>query len=77
MKLESLIKHTFNLKEDINILDSHGPGQLDGWDSLGNMRLIIAIEKTYQISITFEELMIIKTVLDIKKLLENKGVEAC
>ncbi|MGW8823312.1 acyl carrier protein [Paenibacillus sp. JNUCC32] len=75
MKLESLIKNTFNLKDDINVLDTHGPGQLDGWDSLGNMRLFIAIEKTYQISIAFEEIMIIKTVLDIKKLLGNKGVE--
>ena len=75
MKLEELIAETLRLNSDIPIVDSCGPGQLDGWDSLGHVSLIVAIESEYNISISLDEVMNIETVADIKRILDSKGVD--
>ena len=75
MKLEDLIKETFHLNSGTEIFDTHGPGQLDGWDSLGHVNLIVALESTYNISIGLDEVMGIETVADIKTILEANGVK--
>ena len=73
--LENLIRETLQLEPQTEILDSHGPGQLDGWDSLGNASLVLALESTFEISIGLDELIELESVADIKELLRNKGVD--
>ena len=74
IKLEDFIRETFLLGSDIEVLDSLGPGQLDGWDSLGHANLMVAMESAYEISIDLEEALLIETIADIKRMLDEKGV---
>ncbi len=74
MNLNEIIKKNFKLSPDIEINDEYGPGELDGWDSLGHVILMNAIQKEYSISIDMDEMIEIENILDIKKLLEKKGV---
>ena len=74
MDLIKLIQDTFNLESDTQILDTHSPGQLEGWDSLGHANLMVALESTYGISIGLDEMILIETVADIKQLLKDKGL---
>ncbi len=74
MKLETLIRETLLLGDDVEVIGSAGPGQLDGWDSLGHVTLIAALESTYSISIGMDEMMAIESVAHIKDLLGQKGV---
>tara|TARA_B100000787_G_scaffold168650_3_gene157820 strand:+ start:53 stop:286 length:234 start_codon:yes stop_codon:yes gene_type:complete len=74
MILSDLIKKNFKLSSDTIIKDNHGPGELEGWDSLGHVILMNAIQKNYSISIDMDEMIEIENVSDIKSLLKKKGV---
>jgi len=74
MKLDELIKETFLLTVETKIQEDQGPGDLEGWDSLGHINLINAIESEYSVSLDMDEMMAIEKVSDIRKLLESKEV---
>tara|TARA_B110000438_G_C15763292_1_gene628330 strand:- start:1172 stop:1405 length:234 start_codon:yes stop_codon:yes gene_type:complete len=74
MKLNELIIETFSLSSDISVKDEQGPGDLPGWDSLGHLNLMNAIERVYSVSVDMEEMIAIETVLDIRALLTEKGI---
>lgn len=72
-KLESVLSDSFN----------QGPGTYDDntslmsfseWDSMSHMLFITQIESTFSIQLTGEEIIAIKTVGDIKRVLIIKGV---
>lgn len=74
MTLEHLIRRTFVLGDEVAITDDLGPGQLQGWDSLGHVRLLVSLESTYGISVDMDEMVALQTVADIKNLLRKKEV---
>ena len=74
MKLNELIIETFALSSDISVKDEQGPGDLPGWDSLGHLNLMNALERVYSVSVDMEEMIAIETVLDIRALLTEKGI---
>lgn len=74
MTLEQLIRQTFVLGDDVTITDDLGPGRLQGWDSLGHVRLLVSLESTYGISVDMDDMVDLQTVGDIKNLLRKKEV---
>ena len=73
-KIESLMADLFNIKNE-DITDSLTMKDTDGWDSLRHMELIVSIEKTFGVELTFEEIVAMQTLKDIKKILKEKGVD--
>jgi acyl carrier protein len=63
------------LEATVEIRDEQGPGELEGWDSLGHANLIVALESNYGITIDLNEMMMIETIGDIQSLLAEKGVD--
>ena len=53
------------------ILDNVKIGELEEWDSLGHMRLVLKIEKYLNRSITTEEIMDIIDIKSIESILNN------
>jgi acyl carrier protein len=74
VKLDALIRETLRLPPDAPIDDRLGPGQVEGWDSLGHVNLMLALQASYGITIELDEVMNLETVADIRKLLTAKGV---
>ena len=70
MKLNELIIETFVLPPDISVKDEQGPGDLPGWDSLGHLTLMNAIERVYSVSVDMEEM-----IKDIEKLTGKKYIK--
>lgn len=73
-RLERLVRELFRLPPSAELAEGAGPGAIEGWDSLGHITLISAIESTYQISISMDELLAIESLGDIRRLLVQKGV---
>jgi alcohol dehydrogenase len=70
-KLFSLIGTQFSI--DVNdINDSDGPGDILGWDSIGQLQLILKIEQTFNVSFSIDDVMEINSISDINKLIEDK-----
>lgn len=74
--LESEIKEVMaeilDIDEDV-ITDDFGPESTDTWDSLNNLKMITALEETFDIALTMDEInsMVnfekIKTVISAKR----------
>jgi acyl carrier protein len=49
---------------------------LDAWDSLKHMELIATLEQQFDLQLSFDEIVSMRSVGDIKRVLSNKGVAA-
>jgi acyl carrier protein len=63
----------FNVPRD-QIDDHTGPGQLDRWDSVGHLDLVMAIEQRFGVQLTLDESTSLASVADIRRVLRDKGV---
>ena len=55
--------------KDIN-LDT-GPGDLVKWDSLGSLRLVMSIEKEFNIQLTIDDIVTVNSIKDLIKVVSN------
>ena len=74
MTLDKLIRETFSLESNVEIAEEFGPSALPGWDSMGHMRLMAAIESNYGIKLSMDDILKIEKVADIRNILTTKGV---
>lgn len=69
-RLFKIFKETFN-REDSEINDSIKYEQLEGWDSMGHLMLITAIEKEYGINLLPDEVIIMGDIPAIERIIQN------
>ncbi len=60
-KLQEIFRDIFD-DETLKITDSTNSSDIDEWDSLNHIALIVAIEKEIKIKFTFEELVTLNDV---------------
>lgn len=73
-KLKNLLIELFKLK-DGEITDSLTMEDLEAWDSLKHMELIVAIEETFGLELTADEIVSMRSVGEIKRVIREKGVQ--
>jgi acyl carrier protein len=56
------------------LADDTGPGRHPGWTSLKHVQLIVAIEETYGIELSSQEIRGMASVVSIEKTLSARGV---
>ena len=69
-KVLSIISEQFSVSES-EIADETGPGDLAKWDSIGQLRLILELEKQINIQLSVDDVMSINNVKDIIKVINN------
>ena len=72
-ELRGLMAELFEVQTD-QITDSFSMKDTEVWDSLKHMELVLSVERTFGIDLTFDDIVDMKTVKDIKHLLKEKGV---
>lgn len=69
--MDQLISHIYNIVADKftvpveDISDDTGPGDLSDWDSVGQIQLIMRLEKEFNIQLSLEDAMSMNSVKDI------------
>ncbi|MDP3778974.1 MAG: acyl carrier protein [bacterium] len=58
------------------ITDSVTPADIKEWDSFNGLLVVTELEKEFKVTFSLEEVISIKTVGDIKKVLKKHGVNA-
>ena len=56
------------------INDEFAMKDVEVWDSLKHMELIVSVEQSFNVELTFEEIIAMQNVREIKRVLENRGV---
>jgi acyl carrier protein len=74
MKLEGILKDSFNLKES-EMNDDAKLMNYGEWDSMSHMFFITKLEEAYNIELTGDEIADMQTISDIKKIIISKGKE--
>jgi len=57
-----------DIKDDLTMKD------VDAWDSLKHMELIVALEQSFEVQLTFDEIVAMQSVSAIKRVLRERGV---
>lgn len=57
-----------------NEVENYVFGETEGWDSIGHMSLIVALEDAFGVEFEPEEIMTIRSFENGKEVLTNKGV---
>ena len=73
-KLNSIIAETLRLPLE-KVKDELEMSQVEYWDSLQHMNLIASLEQAFDAEFTFEEIVSMQNVAEIKRVLKSKGVE--
>lgn len=47
--------------------------EVDAWDSLKHMELIVSLEQSFGIELSFDEIVAMQSVSEIKRVLKEKG----
>ena len=61
---------------EIDITDNLTIDDLEAWDSLKHMDLVVSIEQAFNIELTLDEIIIMTSVVAIKRVLNDRGVLA-
>ena len=72
-KLKQIMSNLFEIEED-EITDESSIDNIENWDSLKHINMIIAIEEEFGISIDEEEMVEMTSFVDIKRILRDRGV---
>ena len=73
-KLEVIFRDVFD-DEDIVITNESNAAQIEDWDSLSHIRLVVAIEKQFDVKFAFGELQDLKNVGEMIDLIQEKMEE--
>ncbi|WP_430108794.1 acyl carrier protein [Paenibacillus sp. B1-33] len=74
MRCEEILSAVTGVPE-AQLNDDSGRDNVMEWDSLAHINLITALEETYEVSFTIEEIQQMKTIGDVKAMLKQKGIE--
>ncbi len=71
-KLKELVARVLKIPvEQIN--DDLTMKSVDAWDSLKHMELIVSLEQTFGIELTFDEIVAMQSVRQIERVLRERG----
>ena len=70
-KLDQILHRSLNVEKE-DLLDTLSPDLVETWDSMTQFQLIADLESAYGVSFEFEEIFNMRTVGDIRMILELK-----
>ncbi len=72
-KVEEVVAEVLHIDPSA-ITDATGPNDIENWDSFNGLVLVTELEKAFNISFSLEEVVAVKNIADIKKILKKHHV---
>ncbi|GAA0070106.1 acyl carrier protein [Clostridium sardiniense] len=74
-KLNKILCELFEIKDVEDLKDELGPDEIEGWDSMAHIELVLKLEEGFDISLEVIDVSRMYTIGDIKKILGKYEVE--
>ena len=71
--VEEILGRVLNI-DSRTITDATKPEDIESWDSFNGLVLVTELEKNFKVQFSLEEIVAVKKVADIKKILKHHGV---
>ena len=72
-ELQPIFQDVFD-DEELAVTEETNASDVEDWDSLAQIRIVMAVEKHFSIKFTFDELQSLKNVGDMVNLIQEKVV---
>jgi len=72
-RLTQVCRDTFD-DEELRITPETTPDDVEGWDSVAQVELVMAVEAEFDVSLSLDEVASIASIGDILKVLANHGI---
>ena len=72
-KVENLLSEVLQMPA-AEITDDLTMKSVDAWDSLKHMELVVSLEQSLEIQLSFDEIVTMQSVSEIKRVLRERGV---
>ena len=72
-KVENLLSDVLQMPSS-EITDDLTMKDVEAWDSLKHMELIVALEQSFEMQLSFDEIVAMQSVREIKRVLRERGV---
>ena len=72
-KVENLLSEVLQIPSS-EITDDLTMKAVDSWDSLKHMELIVSLEQSFEIQLSFDDIVAMQSVSEIKRVLRERGV---
>jgi acyl carrier protein len=72
-KVENLLSEVLQIPVS-EITDDLTMKSVESWDSLKHMELIVSLEQSFEIQLSFDEIVAMQSVSEIKRVLRERGV---
>jgi acyl carrier protein len=69
---EDIVAQTFGIEPEA-VKDDSGRENVEGWDSLGHMNLVMEIEEVYGVALSTDDALEIVDVASLKRILLERG----
>lgn len=73
-KLKDILSHVLNMSPD-SITDTTSPENTESWDSFNGLLMATELEKEFKVKFSLEDIISVKSVGDIKRILTKYGVK--
>ena len=74
-KLDELIESVFD-QDYSEVVKAENFQEIDAWDSLMYVNLVVSIEKAFKIVLDKDEIQILTSVANIESILNKRGIDA-
>ena len=71
LKLENLLAEVMGIPKEA-VTNDLAMKDLDAWDSLKHMELVVSLEQSFRLELTFDEIVAMQSVREIKRVLKEK-----
>ena len=71
--LEEVVSSVFGV-EPQSLDEGSSPESVEGWDSMGHVNLVVALERTFNVSIDIDDMMEMVSVRKIREIMLAYGV---
>ena len=73
-KTEAVLRNIFPTLKNKDIDTNWGPNEIEGWDSLNHLNLVMEINKEFKVNLEFDDVMSIEKIEDIFLILKKHGI---
>ena len=78
IKSEDRLRQTVGEVLGVNpylLSDESSPSTISSWDSLGHLNLVIALEQEFEVNLSADEVLAMRNMGSIRRILQQSGVE--
>ena len=72
-KVHNLLSEVLQMPAS-EIRDDLAMKSVDAWDSLKHMELVVSLEQSFEIQLSFDDIVAMQSVSEIKRVLRERGV---